>query len=501
MSGRRANAMVDGKTLIVPAMMLLIVVAGVSAYFIIGQGKTSQSSNVTTCDILGSAGVVKSHLNSIQFGAVKEYPLPNPSRWSNAITPAPDGSVWFGEQSVPGVGHLYANGTLVEYPWPTAGWTTKGQCGYRTGIWGITFWNGMVWAADSDEDSLVGVNPSDGRTTTVNLTAIVPQPYTVAPSPDGSLWFTSLSGTARLGRLGPGLAATSFQVNGLNGEIPLQIDFVNSSYAYIVALNPLKPFGHLYAFNPALGGSTIVATKVGSGFQILEPSSVSGSLGHVWVTQHGTSSVLGYDPAADAWTTYPTSLVNFTYTTLPYFVDAQGDSVWFNEHYANRIALLDAKNWTLTEFSEANPPVENGSQIQNDLTIAAADGGLWFTSTTGNYVGFVDGSYRNSFALKRQSPVSENLTSGGSAVLRLVIEGTWTRPLRVGVSDSENYTSSPKLIGLTPSVSVAVPGAGPYEFQVEVALKAGLHPGRYTLAVSVSDGLVTESVYFFLTVS
>ncbi|HMK83451.1 MAG TPA: hypothetical protein VK503_07015, partial [Candidatus Bathyarchaeia archaeon] len=45
--------------------------------------------------------VSRSVLREIQFGGVQKYLLPS-GRSPNAITVADDGSVWFGEQSLPG---------------------------------------------------------------------------------------------------------------------------------------------------------------------------------------------------------------------------------------------------------------------------------------------------------------------------------------------------------------------------------------------------------------
>jgi streptogramin lyase len=422
------------------------------------------------------------------------------SRWSNAVTVSSDGSVWFGEQAVPGVAHLLLNGTLVEYPWPTAREPRTG-CGYRTGIWGIQVWNGLVWAADSDENALVGVDPATGGATVVNVTGDAPQPYTLAASPDGSLWFTTLSQNAVLGRLMPNLTAVAYQVNGLGGEVPLQVEFVNSSYAYFVALNPIRPYGHLYAFDPEVSGRSITPVRVGGAFQILDPSSVSATGGHVWVTQHGASDLAEFDVKSGNWTVFPTSTENFTTTTLPYFVYAGGQEVWFNEHYANRIAVLNASAGTLTEFSEADPPIENGSLIQNDLTIAPGDGGLWFTSITGNYVGFVNGSVRIPLSISVRGADSIALAPGQTAKMDFLVGGVGRDGAKVGTSDSEAYDSVPNLITMAPSMTVIPPSSGPQALQVAVTPRVGTAPGTYTMAVSVSDGLVIQTAYFFLRVS
>ena len=182
---------------------------------------------------------MKSTVSSSSFGAVTEYELPAPSRWSNAISVAPDGSVWFGEQSVPGVGHLFANnGTLVEYAWPWTGEANQGSCDFKTSIWGIAVWNGMVWGTDGDRNALVGLNPDSGALKIVNITGQGSFPYTLTAGPDGALWFTMLApapAPAVIGRMTPDYQVTIFKIAGYNADIPTQVQFVNSTYAYYVA--------------------------------------------------------------------------------------------------------------------------------------------------------------------------------------------------------------------------------------------------------------------------
>jgi len=206
---------------------------------------------------------------------------------------------------------------------------------------------------------------------------------------------------------------------------------------------------------------------------------------------------------AGNWTVYPTSTVNYEGFTLPYFIQASGSRVWFNEHYGNKIAMLDPAAGTLTEFSEADPPISNRSQIQNDLTIAATSAGAWFTSTTANYVGFVNAS-KPTFSVSLNGSNRMTLRVGGSLNASLSISGTWSRPLSVKFSDSENLTSIPKLITITGADS-SLPArdcgnCSAVGIGVTVSASQSLQPGRYTVAVTVSDGLVDQTAYIFLTV-
>ena len=487
------------RVLVAVVIVVILVSSAVAAYFVLpageGCGKTISSASKYTAD-------------PVRFGPVTEYCLANPSRWANGITIAQDGSVWFGEQALPGLGHLYPNGTVVEHQWPSARSTTISS--YQTGIWGVIQWNGKVWGSDLDGNRLVGLDPADGSMTTIDASSI-PFPYLPEVAPDGSLWLTSLTTPARLGRMGTDLALTSFRVEGLGKQEPIQMAFVNSTFAYLVALDPLSGngTGGLYFFDPHTSGGNIVASKVGGNFALFYPDGVSYSGGAVWVTQHGPSNVLRYLPRSGQWTVFPTSTVSYQPSTFSYFVQAVGPRVWFNEHYSNRIASLDPGGY-LTEYSEANPPITNGSQVQNDLTIAAAADGLWFTSTSGNYIGFVNGTSALPFSIAANtSPTnvpsnSMSLSPGATGEIKVTVPGTWSKPLKVQVSDSEAPNSVPKLISMTPSsqtLSVTSETSALSTFTVSVIADSDVRPGGYTLAVTVTDGLISQTAYVFLQVT
>jgi streptogramin lyase len=439
-------------------------------------------------------------LSKRTFGSVTQYELPNSTRYANAITVAGDGSVWFGEQGAPGVGHLVpGSGSLTEYRWPC--YPTPKNGGVVASVWGITVWNGKVWAADGDNNRLVGLDPSSGATTYVNTTSAI-FPYLLAPSPDGSLWFTALSSPAKLGRLGSDLHLSIYQVPGLGHEYPIQVAFVNSSFGYMVALDPYHANDSgLYSFNPSVTAGGIAVQRVGGSFKLFYPQGLFVSGSTIWVSQHFPSNIVAFDTRSGVWTVYPTSTISYQTTTLPYFVEVSGGNVWFNEHYANRIALLDPAAGTLTEYSESDPAATGASGIQNDLTIATASNGAWFTSTSGNYIGFVDGTSAPDFTMTGVGSNEATLGPSSSATWELRVDGTWSAPLSVQVSDSENYTSIPSLISIQADRSTIPAGSGPATLTVTVSPKAGILPGRYTVAVTVTGGLLLQTAYLFVTVT
>jgi streptogramin lyase len=221
----------------------------------------------------------------------------------------------------------------------------------------------------------------------------------------------------------------------------------------------------------------------------------------IWITQHYPSNVVEYDLRTGLWTLFPTSLVDFASTTLPYFVQATSTGVWFNEHYANRIAFIDPSAGTMTEFSEADPPITNETQLHNDLTIAAAPGGLWFTSATANYIGFVSGGQTEAFSLRTSTSNALSLSRNGSLTVHFQVTGSWNSQLKVQVSDSERITSVPDLITVQPGSSAIPAGSGPVDLGVTISANGSLAPGRYTVAVTLTDGLVYQTAFVFLTVT
>ena len=451
---------------------------------------------------------LRSQLTNTTFGAVTEWPLPSRGRWPDAITTAPDGSIWFAEEGVPGMAHLYpGNGTLVEYAWPGYATPKTPQCSYEASSSGIALWEERVWAPDQYRNVILGLDPSDGSVVKVNTTSSAPYPYWLAVGPDGNLWFTSDNYPGVLGRIYPNLTLSTVHLNGIVGhDEPIELDMVNSSLALLSALDLSENSngecvcsGHIYSFDPSTSSTNVTVTTVGGGYQLIETASLSYSEGTVWVTQHGPSSVLSYNFSTGEWTNYPTSLVPWS-NTYPYVIYANLGKAWFNEHYANKIAVIDPSAKTLTEYSESDPPASTAAGVQNDVSIAPASDGLWFTSLTGNYVGLVSADYRPVFAVAPPANDTLHLRPGGTASVSLQVSGTRTSSLGVNVSDSENYGSVPDLIRIVPATDRVPAGSSPFSLSVQISAAEAVPPGDYTVAVTISDGLVQQTAYVFVDV-
>jgi len=491
------------RSLLAVVVVVLIGTATFVAYEVYFPGSGS------SCETIQAGKPARSQTTATNLGAISEYPLPSAYREPNAITHDADGSVWFAEQGLPGVGHLFPqNGTLVEYAWPGYSAPEPPYCTTAVAVSGIAVWNGRVWSADEFGNSIVGVLPSDGSVVAVNTTGKADYPYWLAVGPDGDLWFTSDNLPARLGRILPNFTLQVMNLQGTGEDEPLQLDFVNATTAFLAAINFSEvPSTHLcvcdgrvYSFDPSSASGTITPTIVGPGYHLILPTSVSFADGMALVAQHATSVIVGYNFAAGNWTSYPTSTMPWLDATYPLETDAAGGALWFNEHYANKIALLDPVKGTLIEYSESNPPASNYTQIQNDESIDTSGGGLWFTSLTGSYVGFASGSYDPGFQVVVSGARSASVQRGESTSFNVEVSGTWSSPMGVSVSDSENVTSVPHLILSVPNATQIPAGVSHYELSVKVSVAPAVKVGEYTVAVTLTDGLVQQTVYLFVDV-
>jgi virginiamycin B lyase len=426
----------------------------------------------------------------VHFDAITKFRLPA-NKFPNGIITAPDGSVWFGEQDVPGVAHLYPNGTMVEFAWPVT------YSPSTTSIWGVAQWKGRVWASDALGSQLVGLDPSTATAYAVRLNEPGAFPYTITVGPDGALWFTELF-VSKLGRIDAQCRLKEYAVPLNFGGTPTQIAFENSTSSYYVdAGNTTSGLGTILSFDP----NQFSPQPVDGTFTLRAPSSLVLVPGGIWVAQHTSSTLAFYDLNAHEWVSFPTSPVSYEDTTLPYFVAANGSVVWFNEHYANRMAKLDAEHGLLTEYSLSDPPASRVTGIDNALTFALGKDKVWFTEATANYVGFVDAAYRPTFTISPANNPNIKLRPGGNINVTFTISGQSEQPLMVQFADTENATGRPQGILMNADVTQIQSLDGQKEILVDVTADKTLSVGSYMLLVTVTNGSTNECAYLKLQIT
>ena len=504
-------------------MIALIVIGGAVSFFALipplktggtatTQTVATQTTNTATCPAV--TPVKDQQLTGTTFDAVTEFTLPSPARGPNAVAVAPDGSVWFGENGLPGIGHLYPNGTLTEYALPFTYQSGISACNELTQLWGVALWNGSAWAVNEDSSQLLGVNPSTGAVTSVTLESQA-SPYTLAVGPDNRLWFTQIFDGPKIGRVSPvSLSIQYFDLPGNSSWSSAYIVFQNTTRGYVLTINPdltIYPkavISHLYSFDPQLQNPTF--QQVGANISLYAPSSVAIGEGGIWVTEHSASAMAFFNSTTSAWTIYPTSTVPYVPWTLTYFDAANASAVWFNEHYGNKIGVIYDGATRLTEYSVDNPPISNFTTVLSDintLTVGLGDNRLWFTQWTTGVVGFVNTSYSPPFSVSVASATAGSanptltIPAGTSTQLRLQLTGQSSGNLSLQFSDNEFNNGTARSITFTPSV-VSLPSLSVTEVQVvNISVASSLAPGDYIAAMTWTNGLILSSVYVAIVVT
>lgn len=480
------------------ALVVMILLAGaIGVYSLYGfaGSPTSSSTSSTGCESNYSGSLpLKSNLQRSTAGPLTEFNLPQKARAPNAIAVASDGSVWFGEESLPALAHLFQNGTLLEYVWPgiyPPASATNYSCGFRTQIWGVTLWNGSVWASDASGNQLVSLNPATGRFHFFPLGDPGAFPYYLVAGPEGSLWFTEISPPA-IGRLEQNGSSQAYSLpTGIFGT-PTQIFFLNSTYAlYSDAGQAGKGNGGIYSFDPSHPSFTrLGGTRQLSGITGLAPTPDG-----FWIGEHGPPYVDFFNYSSASWTDYPTSLVPYSITTLPYFLRTDGSHIWFNEHYGDKIAEIDTTRQSMVEYAISDPPAANLSSISAAQTIARDGPRIWFTALGSNRVGFADFSFPPPFNLTSLSGQEFFMKPNATISLPFQFRGSSAYSVSLKFSDSERGSGVPSALNATSAVLLIPSLSSGQEFTLKLTAGSALSDGTYVFDVTATDGFASYTVF------
>jgi virginiamycin B lyase len=378
---------------------------------------------------------------------------------------------------------------MIEYAWPLS------YSPSTTAIWGVADWKGRIWASDALGGQIINLNPATSAVTAVKLANIGAFPYTITVGPDDALWFTELFGS-KLGRIDAQCKLTEYAVPKNFGGTPTQIEFQNSTWGYYADVgNATSAVSEILSFNI----KQFAPQPIGGTFRPVAASSLALTSDGLWVAQHASSNLAFYNFQTHSWSLFPTTLVSYVETTLPYFVAGNGSLVWFNEHYANRIGVIDATRGLLTEYSLSNPPANKTSQIDNALTFSLGGSKVWFTELTANYVGYVDATQKPTFSVFSANQRFK-VNAGGNISVSFVATGFSTGPLRIHLADSENYTSLPFRITMQSNDAEISSLNGKNVINATIRTDPRLASGTYTLLITLSDGLINQGVYVWLQV-
>ena len=271
------------------------------------------------------------------------------------------------------------------------------------GSWSLTGTTGGVVAGDL-------VAAAAGTAAEFTIPTANGQPNSIAPGPDGNLWFAEYSGN-KIGRITPGGVIAEFPIPTANSQ-PFGIASGPDGNLWFTEYNANKigristageitefpiptagsrPFGVTAGPDGNLWFTENSANKIGritaAGVitEFLIPSSGSqpygitaGPDGNIWFTESGGNRI-GRITTAGVITEFPIPTNN----SLPYGIATGPDgNIWFTEFAVSRIGRITTAG-VVTEF-----PIP--TSFSQPYGIAAGlDGNIWFVENSGNKIGRV----------------------------------------------------------------------------------------------------------------
>ena len=328
-------------------------------------------------------------------------------------------------------------------------------------------------------------------------------------APSGALWFTTLGGNTlgilqRNDKYPSGYEMNQFYLG--NDTAPAGL-FVKENSIWVSEITSQKIVQYVdTSKNGFIDNITKVAEFPPDNQTVLSsPTDLFVDNGTIWLTEHGTSFLTGYDQNSGTIVRFPTSQNVFHATTLPFWIRGidDGRGLWFNEHEGNKLAFFDIVNKTLVEYNIPSRPKDG--YLTYPLNIATDPGDeniLWFSEWNTDKIGKINGLAQVPFSISTDTnEIVLNTDASKETVVNL------------NVSGKSPYSRNDVFLNASSSVA---PTAGFGDIDVKISPDvldlSSMHesklvlrnyaalPGNYTLGISVSDGLVVKTIFLNLIV-
>lgn len=267
------------------------------------------------------------------------------------------------------------------------------------------------------------------------------------------------------------------RINTTSGEISLQaiptapvgpLEFVDAGN---VGVYFSATYGNTWGrLDPATGAVTL-----GPAQSVQAPTGIAWDGVALWLGEHGARSLVRVDPATNRVERFPTSPSPYYPISGPSgVVVARDGSIWFAEHFADRISRFDPRNRTLVEYEVASSPGANVQRVAE-----GKDGRIWFAEWSRDKIGHATyGGERPSFTIQ------DRIVVPAGATVRVPVTLPGTGVAGVGVDFLDAKIEGGQL------VLSAAPGASPGEHNVLVgSTQAKTTVGRYvTVEIQAGSG-------------
>lgn len=370
---------------------------------------------------------------------------------------------------------------------------------------------GGIWFAQTSGRPLWRFDPATRAFTSFSSPAGTPFQMKHDPATDET-WFTTLTGDS-LGLIQKTASSeppsSMYRISRFpigNGTTPSGL-VLHGGAVWVTEIGT----GNVESFVPERApNGTVVGIKRESSFpqngttpfslptDILAPKD-----GMVWVTEHGPSTITRYNLARGNYTRYPTSMNANDVSSLPFWLreSRAGGGMWFNEHEGGAIGFL-SDNLTMTEFHLQH--IRKSIPLMLNIATDPSDPArAWFTVWSRDEVGYADISVPVPFGITINKKDISLSSAEPDATVRVTLHRYDALPAgTVAFNASSTASADGSLENMTGRFSIPATSVGPGTSPIastDLSLSdSSLAPGNYTLGVSAGDGLVTKTVFAYV---
>ena len=286
--------------------------------------------------------------------SVKEY---STGRGPLAVTPGPDGNVWFTEWTANKVARVAPDGTVVEFG---AGITPN--AGLADIVAGP---DGNLWFTEAIVNRIGRITPSGVVTEFSQDITFGSGLHGIAAGSDGNVWFTEAMGN-RIGRITPLGRVTEFPAGGKTGSLPWAIT--------------AGPDGNLWFTRHSSAGGVARITTAGV-VTLFGPSSgtpggiAAGLDGNLWLTEGGSRGRIARVTTTGAITEFATD-----YRSPDEIAAGADGNLYFTDTHSSGALARTTPGGAITELTENLHDAPSG-------IATATDGTIWFSENGGDRIG------------------------------------------------------------------------------------------------------------------
>ncbi|NHI03069.1 hypothetical protein DYY67_0190 [Candidatus Nitrosotalea sp. TS] len=325
----------------------------------------------------------------------------------------------------------------------------------------------------------------------------------------GNVWFTTLSGDSLCVVQKSADTQTGYKVSAFylgNGTAPAGLYLKdNSVWVAEITTQKIIEFNIDRENGVVTGITKVKEIPINNQTQFSSPTDLLVTDDSIWLTEHGTSFLTEYQFGNDQVMRYPTSQNVYHATTLPFWIRGinDGKDLWFNEHEGNKVAYFDTVNKTMIEYDIPSRPADGYLTYPLNIATDPADNMiLWFSEWNTNKIARIDGHVQLPFSISSDTSkvvLSSDASQETSVNLKVDGQSPYSAN-RVFLNASSSMASNAGFENLDVKLSPDTLDLSSSHDAQLLLRNYSAPPGNYTLGVSVSNGIVTKTIFLDLVV-